>query len=92
MHFPGLSLSGSGIRVLLKVADSVGPAFCALPRSEPLRRPGVWRAWLLQLIASPFPAAQFSGCITGAPSQVDVDSPESQEILVSNETYLQFGR
>ena len=89
---PSLSLSGSGIRVLLKVADSVGPAFCALPRSEPLRRPGVWRAWLLQLIASPFPAAQFSGCITGAPSQVDVDSPESQEILVSNETYLQFGR
>ena len=58
---PSLSLSGSGIRVLLKVADSVGPAFCALPRSEPLRRPGVWQAWSLRLIASPVPATQFSG-------------------------------
>ena len=37
MHFPGLSRSGSGTRVLLKGADSVGPAFCALPRSEKLR-------------------------------------------------------
>ena len=34
MHFPGLSCSGSGTRVLLKGADSVGPAFGALPRSE----------------------------------------------------------
>ena len=36
MHFPGLSRSGSGTRVLLKGIDLVGPAFCALPRSEPL--------------------------------------------------------
>ena len=34
MHFPGLSCSGSGSRVLHKGADSVGPGFCALPRSE----------------------------------------------------------
>ena len=34
MHFPGLSHSGSGTRVLHKGADSVGPAFCALPRSS----------------------------------------------------------
>ena len=33
-----------------------------------------------------------SGCTTGAPSQVNVDRPESQEVLVSNETCLQFGR
>ena len=32
-----LSRSGSGSRVLPKGADSVGPAFCALPRSEQLR-------------------------------------------------------
>ena len=38
----------------------------------------------LQLIASPIPAAQFSGCTTGTPSQADVDCPESQEVLVSN--------
>ena len=37
MHFPGLSRSGSGTPVVLRGADSVGPAFCALPRSEQLR-------------------------------------------------------
>ena len=42
VHFPDLSCSGSGSRVLHKGADLVGPAFCALPRSEQLRRPGAW--------------------------------------------------
>ena len=37
MHFPSLSCSGSGTRVLLRGADSVGPVFCAPPRSEQLR-------------------------------------------------------
>ena len=37
MYLPGLSRSGSGTRVVLRGADSVGPAFCALPRSEQLR-------------------------------------------------------
>ena len=37
MHLPGLSHSGSGTRVVLRGTDSVGPAFCALPRSEQLR-------------------------------------------------------
>ena len=41
IHFPGLSCSGSGSWVLHKGADSVGPALCALPRSEQL---GAWRA------------------------------------------------
>ena len=40
----------------------------------------------------PVPATQFSGCTTGAPSQADVDRPESQEVLVSNEACLQFDR
>ena len=31
VHFPGLSHSDSGFRVLHKDADSVGPAFCAFP-------------------------------------------------------------
>ena len=92
MHFPGLSHSGSGTRVVLRGTDSVGPTFCALPRSEQLRWPGVWRARLLRSITSPVPAAQFSGCTTGAPSQVDVDHPVCQEVLVSNEGCLQFGR
>ena len=34
MHLPGLSHPGSGTRVVLRGADSVGPAFCALPGSE----------------------------------------------------------
>ena len=45
VHFPGLSRSCSGSRVLHRGADWVGPAFCALPRSEQLRRPGAWVAW-----------------------------------------------
>ena len=36
------------------------------------------------------PAARFSGCTTGAPSQADVDCPEPQEVLVSKEACLQF--
>ena len=40
----------------------------------------------------PVPAAWFSVYTTGASSQVDVDSLESQEVLVSNEACLQFGR
>ena len=43
VHFPGLSHSCSGSWVLHKGTDSVGPAFCALPRCEQLRRPGAWR-------------------------------------------------
>ena len=38
MCFPGLSRSGSPIPC--KCTDSVGHAFCALPRFEQLRRPG----------------------------------------------------
>ena len=38
------------------------------------------------------PAAGFSGCATGAPSQVDVDRPEPQEVLVSKEACLLFCR
>ena len=51
-----------------------------------------WRAWSLQLIASPVPASRFSGCTTSATSQADVDRPESQEVLVSNKACLQLGR
>ena len=36
-HLPGLSHSGSGTQVVLRGTDSVGTAFCALPRSEQLR-------------------------------------------------------
>ena len=51
---------------------------------------GVWQARSLRLIASPVPAAQFSGCTPGAPSQADGDCPEPPEVLVSKEACLQF--
>ena len=44
VHFPGLNRSCSGSRVLDKGTDSVGPAFCALPRSKQLRQPVAWQA------------------------------------------------
>ena len=37
LHLPGPSRSGSGTWVVLRGTDLVGPAFCALPRSEQLR-------------------------------------------------------
>ena len=36
-ELPGPSRSGSGTRVVVRGADSVGPVFCALPRSKQLR-------------------------------------------------------
>ena len=88
MHLPGLSRSGSGTQVVLRGADSVGPAFCALPRSEQLR-------CLASAVAVTFrlsrPCCSFSGCTAGAPSQADDDCPEPQEGLVSKEACLQFG-
>jgi len=53
LHLPCLSHSGSGTQVVLRGANSVAPAFCALPRSQQLTWWGVWRARLLRLIASP---------------------------------------
>ena len=49
VHFPGRSCSGSGSRVLQKGTYLVGPAFCALPRSEQLRQPGAWRVYSPQV-------------------------------------------
>ena len=74
VHFPGLSCSGSGSQVLCKGTDSVGSAFCALPRSKQLRRPGTWRAhcprWTMRLNHLPDLAAQFPRCAARAPSLV----------------------
>ena len=37
MHLPGLSCLCLGTLVVLRGADSIGPVFCAVPRSEQLR-------------------------------------------------------
>ena len=64
VHFPGLSRSGSGSWVLHKGTDLVGPAFCALPRSKQLNRPGAWQAhcprWALCLNHLPSPSCSVS--------------------------------
>ena len=100
MHLPGLSCSCSGTRVGLKGTDSVGPAFCALPRLEQLRqeRQDIYLSFNDEVFGSVvaatyhLPVALLSGCTTGTPSQADVDCPEPQEVLVSKEACLQFYR
>ena len=82
VHFQGLSCSGSGPWVLHKGTDSVGPAFCALPRLEQLRQPGAWQAQSSQLGGAsyhlPGPGCLISQvCSSGVPSQVYHVSLES---------------
>ena len=74
LHLPGPSRTGSGTQVVLRGADLVGPAFCALPRSEQLKV--MW--CLASAIAATYrlPTAQLSRCTTGAPSQAHVDRTE----------------
>ena len=67
-----------GAQVALRGADSVGTAFCALPRTS---SSGVWRARSLQLIAFPVSSAQFSGWTAGAPCEADGDCPATPEVL-----------
>ena len=86
MHLPGLSHLGT--QVVPRGADWLGLRFGPFPGPS---SSGVWRARSLRLIASPVPAAQFSGCTAGAPSQTDDDCPEPQQVLVSKEACLQFG-
>ena len=61
VHFPGLSHSGS--QVIRKSTDSVGCAFCALPRSKQLRQPGVWQVhcprWAVHLNHLPISSHSF---------------------------------
>ena len=69
VHFPGLSRSDSGFRVLHKDADSVGPAFCAFPGQsssgsrelDGCTLPGAVRLLLRGPILS------FHACRSGAP-------------------------
>ena len=70
MHLPDLNRPALGTQVVLRGADSVGPAFCALPRSKYLRCLVITVTVTYHLS---IPAAQFSGCTGGTPSQVDDD-------------------
>ena len=77
MHLPGPSRSGSGTQVVLRGADSVGPAFLC-PSQVPAAQ--VMRC-LASVVTATYhlPATRFSGYTTSAPSQADVDRPEPQE-------------
>ena len=91
MHLPGLSHSGSRTWIVLRGADLVGPAFCALPRSEQLWWWDVWWAWPLQLIASP-PLSFLGVQPAHLLRRMLTDHPESQEVLIIKEACLQFCR
>ena len=100
VHFPGLSNSGSGSGVLHKVSDSVGPAFCAVPRSKQLRQWGAWWTHSLQVqcsLSPPQSQPQFLGtpgpvCLVSLLGSwslpeilpADVDHPVSQKSLIRN--------
>jgi len=72
VHFPGLSRSGSGSRVLPKGADSIGPVPFPGPSSSGNHVFGecTLLRWAVHLIASPVPAARFPWCTRVTPSQV----------------------
>ena len=76
MHFPGLSCSSSGSRVLHKGTDLVGHAFCALPRSKQLRLPGSWQVhcprWAVHLNHLPGPRRL---CVSSGELISDCDTP-----------------
>ena len=66
--FPGLTRWCS--QILYKGTDSVGRVFCALPRSEKLRRPGAWQVhcprWAMHLNHLPGPGRSSMSLLWGA--------------------------
>ena len=84
----------------LRFRYSGSPQRCRLSWARVLYPSQIRAAQVTRCLAStvaatyclPVPAAWFSGCTTGAPSQADVNHLESQEVLVSNEACLQFDR
>jgi len=82
----------------LRFRHSGSPQRCRLGWACVLCPSQVRAAQVMRCLASAvaatyhLPAARLSGCITGTPSQVDVDCPEPQEVLVSKEACLQLCR
>ena len=74
VQFPGLSCSGLGSWVHHKGTELVWHAFCVLPRSKELRRPGVWWAhsprWAVHLNHLHSPSCSVSWVCSRAPSGV----------------------
>ena len=77
IHFPGLSRSGSGSGILHKDANSVGPAFCAVP--------GTVRA---AQAARSLTSALFSGAarlLPSVPASVSPRAPSGEPCVSSGE-------
>ena len=78
VHFSALSHSGSGSRVLHQGAD-LGLRFVPFPgpssSSDQVLGECTLPRWGLRLITTPVPAAWFSGCAVGTPSQMCCVSP-----------------
>ena len=101
----GQSEAGPGLHAhsrskLLRFRHSGSPQRCRLGWACVLCPSQVQAAQVMRCLESavtvtyclPRPCHRFSWCTTGAPSQADVGHPESQEVLVSKEACLQFGR
>ena len=92
VHFPGLSRSSSGFRVLHKDADSDGPAFCAFPiRAAQAARsltstlsPGAAR-----LLPSPVPAS-VSRCVWSSAPCVSSGELSLAVTLLADVNHLEF--
>ena len=96
VHFPGLSHSDSGFRVLHKSAGSVGPVFCAFSTRAAQAARSLRSAFspgVVRLIPSAVPASvsTHAGWVRlvsvlrrrplAATLQMDVNHPESQEVF-----------
>ena len=96
MHLPGLSHSGSGTQVVLRGANAIGPVFCALPRSKQLFEVfDVMRCLASTVTVTyclPHPCRLVFWVYNQRTFSGDIDCPEPQEVLVSKEACLQFGR
>ena len=72
MYLPGLSCSGSALRLPSEAQIRLGLRFVPFPGPS---SSGVWRARSLRFIAFPVSAAQLSGWTAGAPREADGDCP-----------------
>ena len=89
VHFPGLSCSDSGFRVLHKDVDSVGPAFCAFPGrsssgSQELDErtlPGCGTPSPLHSPSLSFPPHQLGACAFSPPRPQPQSPPPSVRCL-----------
>ena len=100
IHVPGLSHSGSGFWVLLKGADSVGPAFCSFPiRAAQGTRSlmsalSSGAAWLLPSLSPPQFLAWQSGapCVSSGELISGCDPPgRCQPPRISRSVWLETG-